>query len=42
MTSSARGVSPAPYADELASRIVQPLDDFLEVALDEDPHGLRA
>ena len=38
----ARGVSPAPYADELASRIVQPLDDFLEVALDEDPHGLRA
>jgi DNA-binding transcriptional LysR family regulator len=28
----ARGVSPAPYADELASRIVQPLDALAEVA----------
>ncbi|MFJ9537628.1 LysR family transcriptional regulator [Streptomyces sp. NPDC101225] len=28
----ARGVSPVPYADELASRIVQPLDALAEVA----------
>lgn len=38
----ARGVSPAPYADELASRIVQPLDSLAAIsgrggAADEQP-----
>lgn len=28
----ARGVSPSPYADELASRIVQPLDSLAAIA----------
>ncbi|MDT7845840.1 LysR family transcriptional regulator [Streptomyces justiciae] len=32
----ARGVAPAPYADELAARIVEPLDSLASVARPED------
>ncbi|NEC21079.1 LysR family transcriptional regulator, partial [Streptomyces parvus] len=36
-----RGVAPSPYADELAARVVAPLDALAEVTGDTVPAGER-